>query len=302
MTLTDRALEGGSSRAEEVRMRRVREERVVERAPREPLRKARRSRRPRRRYDLPLPGQPGAEVRLPALPVLRLGPRLLSATLVGLGAWLLVLLFTAPTFRVAEALVSGNRILSDGQLRSIAQVDGQSVFLVDPETVVERLLAYPEVAAAESQVRWPNRVQVTVVERQPMARWVDGDRTWWISPEGIAYAPHGEWPGVVEIVSREPVLAVSVDPLAPVISIDVLEAAAVLNALLPQAAPLRYDPVHGLGFDDQAGWTAYFGMAGDMVVKVRMYQALAAYLVAHNVQPALVSVEDVAAPYYRMES
>ncbi len=300
MTLTERAL-AGETRADEVRMRRLRDETIVERAPREPRRKQRRARHPRKRYDLSLPVELGAEIRLPAIPVVRPGPRALSFVLLAGCVGLIVVLFRAPTFRVAQAAVAGNRILSDGQLRSIAAVDGESVFLVDPKAVLERLLAYPEVAAAESAMRWPNRVELEVVERQPMAVWTDAGRPWWISADGIAYAPHGEWPGVVEVVSETQVLAISEDPLAPAISIEVLQAAAVLNTLIPEANPLQFDPTRGLGFEDPRGWSAYFGMGGDMVVKVRMYAALAADLTARGIQPALVSVEDAAAPYYRLE-
>jgi cell division protein FtsQ len=300
MTLTERAL-NGETRAEEVRMRRLRDERVVERAPREPRRKPRPGRRPRRRYDLALPMQLGAEIRLPAIPMVRPGPRALSFVLLAGCVALLVMLFTAPTFQVAEAAVAGNRFLSDGQVRSIAGVDGQSVFVVDPRAVLGRLLAYPEVAAAESAVRWPNRVELEVVERQPMAVWTDAGRPWWISADGIAYAPHGEWPGVVEVVSETQVLAISEDPLAPAIPGEVLQAAAVLSSLIPEANPLQFDPARGLGFEDPRGWQAYFGMGGDMVVKVRMYRALADNLTARGIQPALVSVEDAAAPYYRLE-
>jgi hypothetical protein len=81
-----------------------------------------------------------------------------------------------------------------------------------------------------------------------------------------------------------------------------LQAAAVLNALIPEFTPLRYDVTHGLGFDDPRGWTTYFGLGGDMVLKVRVYQALVVHLTGHGLQPALVSVEDASAPYYRMGS
>ncbi len=300
MTLTERAL-GGDTRADEVRMRRLRDERIGVRAPREPRRKQHGGGRRRRRYDVTLPVQLGTEIRLPAIPVVRPGPRALSFVLLAGSVALLVFLFSAPTFQVAEAAVEGNRILSDGQLRSIAAVDGQSIFLVDPRAVLGRLLAYPEVAAAESAVRWPNRVVLEIVERQPMAVWSDAGRPWWISADGIAYAPHGEWPGVVQVESEVQVLAISEDPLAPAISVEVLQAAAVLSSLIPEANPLQFDPVRGLGFEDPRGWSAYFGMGGDMVVKVRMYAALAANLTARGIQPALVSVEDAAAPYYRLE-
>jgi len=72
----------------------------------------------------------------------------------------------------------------------------------------------------------------------------------------------------------------------------------VLNAQLPEdAASLIYDPNHGLGFEDPRGWLAYFGVGGDMVVKVRTYQAIVAGLAQIRQPVAVISVADAAAPY-----
>lgn len=301
MTVGERVGWRDRTRAERVRSRRAREERLVEPVPPEPKVKPRRAQKPRRRYDIALPAELGAEMRLPALPVIRLGVRLLTAVLLAVTALALQGVLTAPSFRVGEASVIGARLLSDSQVRSLALVDGQSVFQIDPQVVIRRLLAYPEVATAELVVRWPNRVEITVGERYPMAQWEDGGETWWISPEGIAFIQHGDWPGLVSLVSDEPMLTVSDDPLVPVVDPAILQAAAVLSGQIPDVGPLHVDPVHGLGFDDPRGWRASFGLTGDMVTRVRVYSFLVEYLTARGVHPGIISVEDVAAPYYSLE-
>lgn len=301
MTASGRAVLRPGSRAEQVRARRILEERVVEPAPRERLPRVRRTRRPKRRHDIVLPMEIGAEARLPALPVIRPGLRLLSAFLLAGTAWALQHMLTAAAFEVEDASVIGAKLLSPAQVRSIAGADGQPVVMVDPAEVVRLLLKYPEIGAAEVVVRWPNRVEITIVERYPLADWDDAGRGWWLSAEGIAFLRRADWPGLVHVASEEPMLAIGEDPLVPAIAPEVLQAAAVLARQLPEVSVFRADERHGFGFDDPQGWTAYFGLEGDMVTKVRLYRHLCDYIRSRGLRPAVVSVEDVTAPYYSMQ-
>jgi hypothetical protein len=103
---------------------------------------------------------------------------------------------------------------------------------------------------------------------------------------------------LVRIRSEAPALTITEDPLEAAMSGEVLRAAAVLNAQMPEeAASLLFDAQRGLGFDDPRGWRAYFGVDGDMVVKVRAYQAVVANLAEVRQAVAVISVEDAAAPF-----
>lgn len=298
MTLGERVLGGGRTRAETVRARRARHERRLEvvRRRREPRRSRRR--RPRRRFDLALPVELGAEIRLPALPNIKPGPRLASAAMLILVVILLRSLLLAPQFFVAEAVVAGNDLLMAHQVRSIAQVDDLSVFLIDPSAGEARFSSIPEVASAKIRVGWPNRVEIQIAERVPLVSWHDGYRDWWLSEEGVAFLKHGEREGLVHIHSETPVLDIQRDPLAQVIDPQVLVAAGVLAAQIPETNSLLYDTVHGLGFEDERGWTAFFGVKGDMVMKVRLYRAIGGHLEQRSIAPSLVSVKEPSAPYY----
>jgi hypothetical protein len=189
-------------------------------------------------------------------------------------------------------------MLTGNQVRSIARADNRPVFLIDPAAVAGRLMGLPEIASVRVQVRWPNQVTIQVEERHPLVAWNDGGRTWWISPEGMGFLEHGQWPGLVKVEADEPVLKIGDDPLAPVIEPELIWAAAALSAQVPEVAVLRYHPIHGLGFSDPLGWTAYFGDGGDMVTKMRLYRTLAAHLASKNFRPTVVSVEDPTTPYY----
>lgn len=300
MTVADRILGDAQTRAERVRARRARQARELEplaggvEAP-----KRRRRRHPRRRYDLALPAELGAEIRLPAVPAVRFGPRLVSVTLTVLIGLIVRMMLVSPTFEVSQAVVEGADLLTANQVRSIAQADEASVFLVDPAKSVGRFDRVPEVAQASVAVNWPNHVTVQVQERKPMVSWTDGYREWWLSEEGIAFLKHGEREGLVRIVSETPVLNIQRDPLAQVIDPQVLVAAGVLAAQAPEIDTFQYDPVRGLGYQDPRGWEVYFGVDGDMVMKSRLYHAVAEQLASKGIEPSLVSVKDPSMPYYR---
>ena len=301
MTVARRGPVPDRTRADEVRSRRARVEAVVEPAPRERRPRPARTHPPRRRHDLALPAELGAELRLPSIPVVRPGPRVLSAVLLALTAWALQSVLAAGSFRVAEASVSGARLLSPSQVRSLARVDGESVFLLDPRDVVHRLLQEPEVGEAEVSIGWPNRVEITIHERIPVVEWDDGDLTWWVSSEGIAFLGRGAFPGQVRVESEEPLLQISPDPLEPVVAPSVLEAAVLLRSQLPEIEMLYADRDHGLSFLDPRGWRVYFGSGGDMVAKVRTYQFLVEHIMAEGIHPLLVSVEDPYSPFYSLQ-
>lgn len=304
MTATTRWLGGARTRADRARARRARLVTDLEEPEVVPLRKVprRRRARPRKRFDFTLPAQPGVQVRLPSLPVIRFGPRLLSALLLACVLAGLQQAVTEPSFRVAEAAVQGNRILSEMQVRMIVGATDRPIFWVDPRAAEASLEAHPEVLSAEVEVAWPNQVRVSIVERHPMVEWDDAGRTWWICPDGVAYLKNGEWPGLVRIRSESRALTITQDALQPVIPSQVLRAAAVLNAQMPdEAASLVYDPTRGLGLEDPRGWRAYFGVDGDMVVKVRTYRAIVASLSQVRQPVEVIDVGDVTAPYFGSE-
>jgi hypothetical protein len=298
VSVNERALGPAQTRAERSRLRRVRQASAIE-APL--LRRAKPKRRKtlRRRYDLALPIELGAEIRLPAIPVVRPGPRLLSGAFLLVTVWILSQILHAPGLITAEASVLGNKMMSPAQVRSIALTEGMPSYLVDPEKVAAELRSHAEIAAAQVTVIWPNRVEIRIEEREPYVAWADAGRNWWLSRDGVAFLQHGEWPGLVHVTTQVPVLKITQDPMAEAISPDTLVAATALSAQLPEAESLNYDLVKGLNFDDPRGWTAVFGPGGDMRVKVKLYRAIVDDLTQRGVSPTLISVADPATPYYR---
>ena len=67
-------------------------------------------------------------------------------------------------------------------------------------------------------------------------------------------------------------------------------------------AILIYDPQRGLGWRDKRGWDVYFGMdVANIAEKIIVYRAIKAQLRAEGITPVIISVEQIHAPYYRLE-
>jgi len=302
MTLSEQPMESMRTRAENVRARRARVERTVEPVPRRELKKSpRRRRTPRRRYDLQLRSQQGAEVQLPALPRLHMGPRLLSAGLLLLLAWGLGEFLSGERYLVASMEVSGNQLLSTAQIQSLVDFIGEGIFSIDPEVIVNQLEEHPEIEAAQVHLTLPNTVDVEVTERTAAVAWNDAGRTWWLSLEGLAFIPQETNSNLVLIETEEAVLSISDEALTPAMAPEVIRNALALSEALKDVEVLQYDPQYGFGFEDPRGWKVVFGVDGDMAMKVRVYRALAETIAEKGISVALVNLEDQAAPYYRVE-
>ena len=302
MTLGEQVLGRGSRRSDMVRARRAQTRKKIERAGIDIAPKPPRKRRAKRRYDVSISEEMSTELQLPAVPTVRIGSRLLAIGLLALSIWGLQMLVDAEVFQVLQVSLSGNELLKASQIRSLANLEGQSIFLIDPRAVEFRLEEEPEVERASVQVRWPNEVGIQIEERDPVVEWDDGGRIWWLSSDGIAYVEQGDHSNLVRVQAEEPVLSIGTDANSPVIDPEVLSAAAVLTEQLSIPGELIFDRDHGLGFEDSGGWMAYFGTDGDMSMKADIYLAIVDRLDAENIQATLVSVEDHSAPFYQAEN
>jgi hypothetical protein len=75
-----------------------------------------------------------------------------------------------------------------------------------------------------------------------------------------------------------------------------------LNQRIPQQTTLAYSSSQGMGWYDSNGWSVYIGLSLDNLdTQITMYNAIANRLQQQGIHPALVSLVDVDAPYYRLE-
>lgn len=301
MTVSENAIGVPQNRADQVRARRLRRSRQIERPERIRTKRARKPGQPRRRYDVALGAERGAEMQLRVVPAGFVGTRSLSLVLIAFSILSLFQFMEAERYKVDFPEVEGAGLLSTAQVRSLAQVEGQSVFLLDPVEIENRLEEAAEVKASKVSFQWPNGVNIQLEERPPVAAWDDGGRIWWLSDDGIAYIEHGERNDLVRITSEAGALDLSRDDLAPAIDPIVLQGAAQLQDQLPAVTSWNYDKSRGLGFVDAQGRQVYFGDGSMVAQKAETYLAIAAKLDSEQIHATVIDVANYDAPYYSLE-
>ena len=277
-----------------------------------PLRDSSKKKRVKRRYDVAL-STPGAEIRLPSVPRLQVGWRILSAILVGLLGYVLYTYAYSPAYRVTATEVEGLQRISKHDINIVANVAEQPIFSIDPQEIKQNLEeAFFDLSNVTVMVTVPSSVTVSVEERQPIMAWHQDGQTMWIDSSGAAFPPRGEnGPSViVEALDPLPTGPSAVDKEELVLDEEssrflasqMISAILAMSVHVPTNTSLVYTENRGLGWQDPQGWDVFFGTdLNDIEMKLLVYEAITAYVVQEGIQPELISVEFVHAPYYRLE-
>jgi hypothetical protein len=268
---------------------------------------------PKRRYDVAL-NVPGAELHLPALPAIRLNWRLASGLLTAFLLALLFHLWTSPNYRIDMVEVTGLKRLTDNDINTVLGLSGQPIFAAEPQHIQQALQqAFPDLKSITVKVGLPAKVLVTVDERLPVISWQQDGREQWIDAEGMAFPPRGNGGKLVIVEAKdspsapEPSLVkASLEKASSgarrLLSPEMVAAIEKIATQAPQDTPLLFTNDHGLGWQDPHGWNVYFGLdISNMEMKLLVYQAMVERLQKDGIQPALISVEYIHAPYYRLE-
>ncbi|MEA4908862.1 MAG: FtsQ-type POTRA domain-containing protein [Chloroflexi bacterium] len=284
---------------------------------------------PRRQYTIPL-GSPGAEMLLPAVPNVRVGWRLFSGFMtVALGI-VMYFFYNMPFFQISAPEITGLERVNAGDIEQVIDVNHTWVVLADPQAIQASLeTAFPELTDIQVKVGLPASLAISVKERQPVLAWQYQDETVWIDAEGVIFPPRGEGVALLTVQSSTP------PPLQPVIEeetagepgqsgetvesadsaepatndwkqglvdLSLINAAIKLNEKLPSNNILVYNEQDGFGWNDSRGWNVYIGATlDDLDVKLAMYATIVDQLTQQGLQPKMISVEFMHAPFYRME-
>jgi cell division protein FtsQ len=233
-------------------------------------------------------------------------PRLVSGIISIALAALLIFLWTASTFSVSAAEVSGNTLIDAVEIGNRSGILGEPIFKAVPSQVEETLrTAFPVFKEVRVKMGFPDHIFVQVVERIPLITWYQGETVYWIDADGIAFIPRGEAPGLVQVTSTGSPMDVVINPDLPFyeqkfINPEVVQAIINLAPSVPDGMLLIYDPGYGIGWQDPRGWTVQVGQnTQDLSMKLTVYQALVDRLVSQGIQPSLISMEYLDAPFYK---
>lgn len=249
--------------------------------------------RGRRRYRNEMPLERHAVRPRPAS---RLAPsRFLALALAGLLAFAIGQLLANDAFYVYRVEVSGNRLLAEGEIFEKSGIAGHNIFWVRPQQVSAALMSDPYVKSARVQVGLPNRVRITIVEREPRLAWDVNGAIYWADEEGVLL-PRREGDGdLITLIDPAGQAALDEGHLHPEVVAGTLE----VHRLLPELKALQYARHLGLHFQLPEGTVCYLGDEGDLKAKVALLNALRQNLAVRGVQPQLIDLRYEGSPYYR---
>lgn len=275
-------------------------------------------------------GANGTEIRMPALPSIKLGWRLLSFLLLIAALTGIYFLMNAPFLQIETITVNGINRVTTADIENELELIGKSIVLTNPEKAVETLaLAFPELYDVEFLVEFPNQITINAIERQPIMAWQTEQKTYWIDQEGFLIPPRGENPEMLTVFADldpiiKPKLAelseskenettdsdkadkndskiiVALPQWGDQIDPITIQAAYQLQTKIPTGTNIIYDKTHGMGWRAEQGWEVFIGLTlNDIEYKLKAYDLLINKLNTEGITPTMVSVEYVHAPFYR---
>jgi hypothetical protein len=201
--------------------------------------------------------------------------------------------FTTYRFYVYEATVQGNRFVGENEIYAASDLEGMSIFWINPEKTEAGISNLLGVKEARVNCRLPNQVTIKVVERQPQGIWQWGGARYWFDDQGIVLPLRSELEGMLLILDERP---------GPVqvgdrIDSEIITSALELQQFLPEATVLQFSENEGFRFE-QRGYPVYFG-TGDIAEKVVILNALLQDLAFEGITPEFVDVRSKKSPCYK---
>jgi cell division protein FtsQ len=275
-------------------------------------------------------GSTGAEMILPSLPNIRPGWRLLSGFLVILMSSMLYFVYTTPELKVTAPSIMGLKRLKATDLQAVLNLTNMPIFMVSTKEAESALAkSFPELTDISVKVLLPAKVVVSVTERQPAIAWTYKGQTDWIDNEGYVFPKRGTAGSLLTIESDQapPILKsitskvssnttgasflffnIGSKPAPKTTSSPNKIDPVVLNALnslskqMPKKTVLAYTGKDGFGWKDPHGWQVFIGNSLDNLnEKLLVYKGIVGQLNKAGIQPSMINVEHIDAPYYRLE-
>ncbi len=258
------------------------------------------------------------------------GWRLLSLALVAGFSYLLFTAWQSPDYVISSVRVSGLQRLTEEKVLAEVDLVGKHIFTVEPEKVKSALAAkFPEFREIRVGVSLPARVSVSVTERQPMFAWESDESLMWIDTEGYLIPARGtasdmltikanslpvyqlednlKEEGLNKIIQDKSIEKPGLSDLnffsqSKHMDSSLLAGVLQLNAWMPEEPYLLYQKQRGLGWEDVRGWDVYVGAKLENINdKMVMYETIVRELEDQGIDPSVVSVEFLHAPYYRVD-
>jgi cell division protein FtsQ len=225
----------------------------------------------------------------------------LLATLLLFGAsGLLYHVAASDDFRVTTVAVTGSQLVPVAEIEQVAAAGGLNIFWVRQEEVGQRLQTISAIQSARVSTALPNRLELQIVERAPVALWRAGETAFLVDADGRVLRSTDRdvsLPTIRDLGARPVQAGGTIDPKA-------LGTMFRLQQLLPQVAALRprefeYSPETGVTVVGESGSRMRFGLDDDLEWKVAALAAIRRDLDRQGQRPELIDVRFKDRPYVR---
>jgi len=227
----------------------------------------------------------------------RIGPRVAGLILAIILVSLLAYFFTSDAFYVYEATVHGSNLVSADEVFQRTNVEGFSIFFIDPQQVEEAIRTIPDIREATVQVRLPNQIIVQVGERQARVMWQTGEQRYGVDDEGTILPLRAETepsiPLIRDLDSRPRQAGEQVD-------LEIISAVERYQTLLPSVKEFSYSQQYGLSLENEHGWRVYLGNGEGAEVKVAIMEALVQRLESQGASVEFIDLRFQEGPHYRL--
>ncbi len=225
-----------------------------------------------------------------------IGPRVGSLLLALASLAALAYVFLSDDYYVFNVTVHGNSLVTAEEVFQRSDIEGYSIFFIDPVEIEERIRAIPDVREAKVQASLPNVLVIDVHERQARAIWQIGDDRYGVDDEGTAVSLRGEAEPSIVITDLDSTPL----ELGAQVNLEAVTAAETFHSLLPGITDFGYSQEHGISYVDQHGWRVYLGSEQDAELKVAVIAALATQLESQAAAVETIDVRFPESPLYHL--
>ena len=162
----------------------------------------------------------------------------LLSLIAALGGFLYIA--TSPRFIVRQIIVEGALAMQADAVAELSGAQGQSIWLVDAQQIVDQLKTSAYIEQASASVALPDRLTIAVTERRPEVRWQSGGALYLLDASGRVLGADKTAPVTNTLVIED----ASNRPLRPndIVDADAIELGRALSLRLP--AELGLQPAH----------------------------------------------------------
>ncbi|HCG30955.1 MAG TPA: FtsQ-type POTRA domain-containing protein [Thermomicrobiales bacterium] len=195
-------------------------------------------------------------------------------------------------FLVASVVVRGTSLGDPAEVATVADAIGEPIFSIDASQAAGRVARLPYVERVTVRTSFPDKVTITVVERQPVLAWQAGGQVWLVDTRGHILTGSAPAPdGVPTIVSEmdAPAVGGTLDPAI------VAAGVAATQTLGTVSTEVRWTRDDGLVATLRDGRHVILGSPDRMPMKLAVYQTV----VGSGAAWQLLDLREPDRPYYK---